>query len=100
MKSLGANSYRFSIAWARVIPLGGKDDPVNEQGLQFYSDVIDECLRLGLTPFVVSCAATGLDRALTADSLPVRLSLPSLFSSREAPPSHEGSSLRLIRVTS
>lgn len=54
MKSLGANSYRFSIAWARVIPLGGKDDPVNEQGIQFYSDVIDECLRLGLTPFVVS----------------------------------------------
>ncbi|TXT05691.1 uncharacterized protein COLE_07011 [Cutaneotrichosporon oleaginosum] len=52
MKSLGANSYRFSISWPRVIPLGGKDDPVNKQGLQFYSDVIDECLRLGMTPFV------------------------------------------------
>ncbi|BEI81921.1 hypothetical protein CcaverHIS002_0210810 [Cutaneotrichosporon cavernicola] len=52
MKNLGANSYRFSISWPRVIPLGGKDDPVNEQGLQFYSDVIDECLRLGMTPFV------------------------------------------------
>jgi beta-glucosidase len=52
MKSLGVNSYRFSISWPRVIPLGGKDDPVNEQGLLFYSDVIDECLRLGITPFV------------------------------------------------
>lgn len=59
MKDLGANSYRFSISWPRVIPLGGKDDPVNEQGLQFYSDVIDECLRLGLTPFVVSLVWTG-----------------------------------------
>ncbi|GMK59288.1 hypothetical protein CspeluHIS016_0703030 [Cutaneotrichosporon spelunceum] len=52
MKSLGANSYRFSISWPRVIPLGGKDDAINEHGVQFYSDVIDECLRLGLTPFV------------------------------------------------
>lgn len=54
MKSLGVNSYRFSISWPRVIPKGGKDDPVNEQGLQFYDDVINECLRLGITPFVVS----------------------------------------------
>lgn len=54
MKELGVNSYRFSISWPRVIPLGGKDDPINEEGLQFYSDVIDECLRLGITPFVVS----------------------------------------------
>lgn len=63
MKDLGANSYRFSISWPRVIPLGGQDDPVNEQGLQFYSDVIDECLRLGLTPFVVSTARLGKPRA-------------------------------------
>lgn len=54
MKELGVKSYRFSISWPRVIPNGGKDDPVNEQGLQFYSDVIDECLRLGIVPFVVS----------------------------------------------
>jgi beta-glucosidase len=52
MKELGVNSYRFSIAWSRIIPLGGKDDPVSAEGLQFYSDVIDECIRLGITPFV------------------------------------------------
>lgn len=52
MKSLGVNSYRFSISWPRIVPKGGKDDPVNEQGVKFYSDVIDECLRLGITPFV------------------------------------------------
>lgn len=52
MKSLGVNSYRFSISWPRVIPDGGAEDPVNEAGLQFYDAVIDECLRLGITPFV------------------------------------------------
>jgi beta-glucosidase len=54
MKSLGANAYRFSLSWPRIIPLGGKDDPVNEQGIQFYSNVIDECLKHGMVPFVVS----------------------------------------------
>lgn len=52
MKSLGVNSYRFSVSWPRVIPKGGKDDPINEQGLQFYSDLIDELLKNGITPFV------------------------------------------------
>lgn len=52
MKSMGVNSYRFSISWPRVIPKGGKDDPINEEGLQFYSDLIDELLANGITPFV------------------------------------------------
>ncbi|WWC95633.1 hypothetical protein V866_002498 [Kwoniella sp. B9012] len=52
MKSLGANSYRFSISWPRVIPLGGKGDPVNQKGIRFYNDLIDECLKVGLVPFV------------------------------------------------
>jgi beta-glucosidase len=54
MKSLGANTYRFSVAWPRVIPDGGRDDPVNEKGIKFYNDVIDECLKHGITPFLVS----------------------------------------------
>jgi beta-glucosidase len=53
MKSLGVNAYRFSMSWSRMIPLGGKDDPVNEEGVQFYSDLIDECIRQGITPFAV-----------------------------------------------
>lgn len=52
MKSMGVNSYRFSISWPRVIPKGGKDDSINEEGLQFYSDLIDELLANGITPFV------------------------------------------------
>jgi beta-glucosidase len=53
MKSLGVNAYRFSIAWTRIIPDGGKDDPINEKGIKFYSDLIDECLANGITPFAV-----------------------------------------------
>lgn len=63
MKSLGANTYRFSIAWTRLIPDGGRDDPINEKGIKFYNDLINECLRLGMTPFAVSlcCLDVSLD---------------------------------------
>ncbi|KAF2637434.1 glycoside hydrolase, partial [Massarina eburnea CBS 473.64] len=52
MKSYGVNSYRFSLSWSRIIPLGGKDDPINEVGVRYYSDLIDELLVNGITPFV------------------------------------------------
>jgi beta-glucosidase len=49
-KALGFNSFRFSISWARILPDGiGK---VNKEGVNFYKQLIDECLFLGLTPFV------------------------------------------------
>ena len=40
LKSYGANTYRFSIAWSRIIPLGGRDDPVNQEGLDYYSTLV------------------------------------------------------------
>jgi beta-glucosidase len=50
MKQIGINSYRFSINWARIFPEGcGK---VNEAGLAFYSDLVDELLKAGIEPFV------------------------------------------------
>ncbi|KAA8572176.1 hypothetical protein EYC84_002087 [Monilinia fructicola] len=52
MKSYGVTGYRFSLSWSRIIPLGGKDDPVNEKGLKYYSELVDELLRNGITPFV------------------------------------------------
>ena len=57
MKSLNVNAYRFSIAWPRIIPKGGKDDPINEAGIKFYSDLIDELLANGITPFAVCLSA-------------------------------------------
>lgn len=50
MKQLGLKAYRFSISWPRVIPEGtGK---VNEAGIQFYSDLVDELLANGIEPFI------------------------------------------------
>lgn len=48
MKELGMNCYRFSIAWARVLPDGVGE--VNQKGLQFYHDLIDELLANGIEP--------------------------------------------------
>ncbi|KAI0719769.1 beta-glucosidase [Cerioporus squamosus] len=52
LSSYGVNSYRFSLAWSRIIPLGGRNDPVNEAGIQWYSNLIDGLLKRGITPFV------------------------------------------------
>ena len=47
---LGLDAYRFSIAWARVIPAG--TGPTNPAGLDFYDRLVDELLRRDITPFV------------------------------------------------
>ncbi|KAH7096805.1 beta-glucosidase 1B [Auriculariales sp. MPI-PUGE-AT-0066] len=52
LKQYGVNAYRFSLSWSRIIPLGGREDPVNELGIKFYSDLIDALLEAGITPFV------------------------------------------------
>lgn len=52
MKEYGVTGYRFSLSWSRIIPLGGKDDPVNEKGIEFYSKLIDELISNGITPFL------------------------------------------------
>lgn len=50
MASMGVRAYRFSISWSRLIPNGEGD--VNEEGACFYSDLIDELLSHGITPWV------------------------------------------------
>lgn len=54
MKEYGVKAYRFSIAWARIIPLGGRLDPINSKGIEYYSNFIDALIDAGITPFVVS----------------------------------------------
>ncbi|MGX7352096.1 glycoside hydrolase family 1 protein [Enterococcus canis] len=47
-KEMGFTSYRFSIAWSRIFPEGtGK---VNEEGVQFYRDLINELKANGIEP--------------------------------------------------
>jgi beta-glucosidase len=52
MASLGVDAYRFSLSWSRIIPLGGRHDPVNEKGIAFYHDLIDRLLARGIEPVV------------------------------------------------
>lgn len=49
MKTLGLKSYRFSVSWSRVQPAEGT---VNEKGLRFYRDLVEELCRNGITPIV------------------------------------------------
>ncbi|RYC79091.1 Beta-glucosidase 1B [Fusarium oxysporum f. sp. narcissi] len=48
----GAKAYRFSLSGSRIIPVGGRDDPVNEDGIAFYNNLIDGLLARGITPWV------------------------------------------------
>jgi beta-glucosidase len=50
IKSLGVDSYRFSVAWPRVQP-GGRGR-VNPAGLGFYDRLVDELLAAGIDPWV------------------------------------------------
>ncbi|MCL1999589.1 MAG: GH1 family beta-glucosidase [Turicibacter sp.] len=48
MKQIGLKAYRFSISWPRILPEGiGK---VNEKGLKFYENLIDELIAADITP--------------------------------------------------
>ncbi|XXG71720.1 hypothetical protein AAC387_Pa07g0982 [Persea americana] len=51
MHSLGVNSYRFSISWARILP-GGRTGDINPAGIMFYNKLIDALLLRGIHPFV------------------------------------------------
>ena len=50
MAEMGLKSYRFSISWSRLLPNGRGE--VNEKGVEFYSDLIDELLKHDIIPFV------------------------------------------------
>lgn len=47
---LGAQAYRFSIAWPRVVPEG--IGPINEAGLAYYDRLVDALLAQGVDPWV------------------------------------------------
>ena len=50
MKKLGINTYRFSIAWPRIIPDG--DGEINREGLDFYHRFVDALIAAGIEPFL------------------------------------------------
>jgi beta-glucosidase len=49
LRDLGLKSYRFSISWPRIQPIGrGK---ANQKGLDYYRRLVDALLRAGIRPF-------------------------------------------------
>ncbi|WP_335338932.1 glycoside hydrolase family 1 protein [Erysipelothrix larvae] len=48
MKEQGLKAYRFSVAWSRVLPTGRGE--VNEMGIEFYNNLIDELIANDITP--------------------------------------------------
>ncbi len=47
---MGFKCFRFSFSWSRICPKGLKE--INEEGLSFYDNVIDELLSYGIEPVV------------------------------------------------
>ena len=50
MAEQGLKTYRFSIAWTRILPEGRGE--INQKGVDFYSDLINELLKYGIEPIV------------------------------------------------
>lgn len=49
MREIGAQAYRFSVSWPRVIPSG--TGAVNAAGLDFYDRLVDEICAAGIRPW-------------------------------------------------
>lgn len=48
---MGFKCFRTSIAWTRIFPNGDEVEP-NEEGLKYYDDLFDECLKYDIQPVV------------------------------------------------
>ena len=51
MAEMGFKTFRFSVAWSRILPEG--TGAVNQEGIDFYNNVIDECLKYNIVPFII-----------------------------------------------
>ncbi|XP_042037299.1 beta-glucosidase 13-like isoform X1 [Salvia splendens] len=51
-RDLGLDAYRISISWPRVLPGGKIEAGVNQDGIDYYNNLINELLANGIEPFV------------------------------------------------
>lgn len=51
IKSMGMDFYRFSISWTRILPNGDLSF-INQKGIDYYSNLIDELIANGIEPVV------------------------------------------------
>ena len=51
LHQIGFNAYRFSISWSRILPRGNLKGGINQAGIDYYNNLINELLSRGIKPF-------------------------------------------------
>lgn len=51
MAGMGFKVFRFSVCWSRIFPTGDEKQP-NEQGLNFYKEILDELDKYNMQPLI------------------------------------------------
>ncbi|RYR22977.1 hypothetical protein Ahy_B03g068256 isoform C [Arachis hypogaea] len=51
MKYMNTDAYRFSISWSRILPKGKISSGINQEGIKYYNNLINELIANGLEPF-------------------------------------------------
>lgn len=51
LRELGVDFYRFSLSWTRILPTSFPDE-INEAGVAYYNNLINELLKYNITPIV------------------------------------------------
>ncbi|CAH2063439.1 unnamed protein product [Thlaspi arvense] len=46
------NAYRFSISWSRILPRGDLNGGINQAGINYYNNLINQLMLKGVKPFV------------------------------------------------
>lgn len=50
LREIGVNSYRFSISWSRIFPLGSGE--INQKGIDYYNQILNELVKYNIQPIV------------------------------------------------
>lgn len=51
LKEINSQFYRISLSWTRILPNGG-NDTINQDGIDYYNNLINELLANDIQPFV------------------------------------------------
>ncbi|KHN06221.1 Non-cyanogenic beta-glucosidase [Glycine soja] len=52
VKDMNLDSYRFSISWSRILPKGKLSGGINQEGIDYYNNLINELVANGIQPLV------------------------------------------------